>query len=282
MNNSNDTSTVLYLDLMEKVLSDFHRYELGEAQSVRHITSDEFKFKVAGWFDTLIRMINKNSGIYKEKKYILENRLEGKDWPVYADTMIGLKRLKNIRNCAEEVISNKIEGDFIETGVWRGGSTIFMKAILKAYNISDKNVWVADSFEGLPKPNEEKYAADKGDKYHTFKELAIPLEQVKYNFEKYGLLDDKVKFLKGWFKDTMPVAPIQKLSLLRLDGDMYESTIDVLKYLYSKLSIGGFIIIDDYAIPGCKAAVDDYRREHNITEPIQVVDWTGVYWKKLK
>jgi len=282
MNKPQEGTIGLYLDLMEKVLTDFHRYELGEAQSIRNITSNEFKFKIIRVLDSVIKSANSSLGIYKEKNYLKEDRMEGRDWPVRADTMVGLKRLRNIRNCAEDIIANNIPGDFIETGVWRGGSTIFMKAILKAYNITDKTVWVADSFEGLPKPNEEKYKDDKGDIHYIFKELAIPIEKVKYNFEKYGLLDDKVKFLKGWFKDTMPTAPIEKLSLLRLDGDLYESTIDVLKYLYPKLSVGGYLIIDDYALPNCKSAVDDYRKEHNITEQVEVVDWSGVFWKKLR
>jgi O-methyltransferase len=171
-------------------------------------------------------------------------------------------------------------GDFMETGVWRGGTSIFMRALLKVYAVADKNVWVCDSFEGLPKPNEEKYAADKGDDHYKFKELAISIDQVKFNFKKYDLLDDQVKFLKGWFKDTMPVAPVNKLSLLRLDGDMYESTIDVLEYMYPKLSLGGYCLIDDYALAGCKLAVDEYRQKHNITSSINMVDWSGAYWKK--
>jgi hypothetical protein len=84
------------------------------------------------------------------------------------------------------------------------------------------------------------------------------MEEVKKNFEKYNLLDNNVKFLKGWFKDTLPSAPIESLAILRLDGDLYESTMDGLINLYSKLSKGGFIIIDDWgAFPACKQAVKD-------------------------
>ena len=161
--------------------------------------------------------------------------------------MIGLKRMENIEFCVKNIIADKIPGDLIETGVWRGGATIFMRALLKVNNVDDRVVWVADSFEGLPKPDEDKYAADKGDKHHTKEELAIGVEIVKANFEKYGLLDDQVKFLVGWFKDTLPTAPIKKLALIRLDGDMYGSTMDALVSLYPKLSPGGYLIIDDWA-----------------------------------
>ncbi len=179
-----------------------------------------------------------------------EIRITGRDWPTNADTMIGLKRLENIEYCISEILKNNIEGDFIETGVWRGGAVIFMQAMLKVFDIKGRNVWVADSFEGLPKPNEELYPADKGDSHHTIEYLRVPLETVQNNFKKYHLLDDNVKFLKGWFKNTLPTPEIKKLALLRLDGDMYESTMDALTNLYPKLSIGGYIIVDDWCLEG--------------------------------
>lgn len=213
----------------------------------------------------------------------LNNIFEGMIWPEKGETMIGFKRLTNIEECLEDVLENKIEGDVIETGVWKGGACIFMNAILSKYLISDKIVWVADSFEGLPQPNPIKYPHDKGDILHTYDELAISLDEVKNNFVEYNLLNDQVKFIVGWFKDTIPNAPINKLSLLRLDGDMYESTIDVLYYLYPKLSIGGYCIVDDWgAIPACRKAVEDYRNTFGIEEPINEIDWTGIYWKKEK
>ena len=121
-----------------------------------------------------------------------------------------------------------------------------MRALLKAYAVKDRLVWVADSFKGLPVPNPEKYPADTGDRLHEFKELAVPLDQVKSNFAKYGLLDNQVRFLKGWFRDTLPNAPVEQLAIIRLDGDMYESTMEALVHLYPKLSRGGYSIVDDY------------------------------------
>ena len=208
-------------------------------------------------------------------------RQVGKDWPSEAETMIGVDRLNNLHALLEEVIRERIPGDFIETGVWRGGATIFMRAALKAHGITDRTVWVADSFEGLPKPDADKYPADKGDKHWTHPELAIGVEQVRANFQRYGLLDEQVKFLVGWFKDTLPPAPIKMLALVRLDGDLYESTMDGLRSLYPKLSRGGYIIIDDYGcVKGCRQAVTDYRAEHGINDPIELIDWTGVFWRK--
>jgi hypothetical protein len=214
------------------------------------------------------------------RKFTEHQRKEGLVWPGYADTMIGLKRLDNLQYCVETVLQENIPGDLIETGVWRGGACIFMKAVLKAYEIQDRKIFLADSFEGLPAPDEEKYPADCGDKHHTMDFFVVAPEEVKNNFKKYGLLDENILFLKGWFKDTIPIAPIEHLSILRLDGDMYGSTIEVLENLYPKLSKGGFCIIDDYALQNCKQAVDDYRKANNITSTMETVDWTGRYWRK--
>lgn len=267
----------LYIDLLKKTLIDYHRIDLKE---YRPVLSNSRSWR-ARLLYSLAKIMGKKYVACRKFDFIAEERIEGKDWPASADSMIGLKRMENIEFCINEIINNNIPGDLIETGVWRGGAVIFMKAMLKDADINNRIVWVADSFEGLPKPDEKKYKADKGDDHHTFQQLAIPLEQVKNNFRKYGLLDNNVQFLKGWFKDTLPVAPISKLALLRLDGDMYESTMDGLVNLYPKLSRGGFIIIDDWgAVEGCKLAVLDYRKKHGITEEIIPVDWTAVYWKK--
>lgn len=218
-----------------------------------------------------------------ESDYNQTRRENGLDWPQVAHTMIGMKRLNNLQYCAEEVLKNNIPGDFIETGVWRGGATIFMRAILKAYNDTTRKVWVADSFEGLPPPNPDLYPADKNLFLNIYPQLSISLEQVKANFEKYDLLDDQVVFLKGFFSKTLPKASIKEISLLRLDGDLYESTMDGLVNLYPKLSIGGYIIVDDYGvIPACAKAVHDYRIKNHIDEPIIKIDKCGVFWQKLQ
>jgi O-methyltransferase len=199
-----------------------------------------------------------------------------------AFTMIGRQRLDNLHFCCEEVLKHQVPGDFIETGVWRGGAVILMRAVLLAYGVEDRLVWVADSFAGLPRPNEEKYALDRGDRHHTRDELKVPLETVESNFSAFGLLDSHVRFLKGWFSETLPGAPIERLAILRLDGDMYESTIDSLTWLYHKLSRGGFLIVDDYGLSGCRRAVDDFRAQHGIREPMKRIDWTGVYWQRTE
>lgn len=210
-------------------------------------------------------------------------RKAGLDWPSTAPTMIGLARMENLQRCIEQVIADNVPGDLIETGVWRGGAVIFMRGILKAYGIADRQVWVADSFQGLPAPNLAKYPQDQ--RYvgvETIAELAVSLEEVKANFERYNLLDAQVHFLKGWFRDTLPGAPIAKLAVMRLDGDLYESTMDALTNLYDRLSVGGFVIIDDFDIKACRDAVHDFRTARGIVDEIVKIDWTGVYWRRTR
>jgi O-methyltransferase len=268
----------LYLDLLKKALA----FTLWPEPPVPIETFNYRAGPAVRWLVSNVAGLLRRKQLHLGRRRILtaEQREEGKIWPGYAHTMIGLKRLDNIQSCVEAVLREGVEGDLIETGVWRGGSCILMRAILAAYGVEDRKVYVADSFEGLPKPDPEKYPADKGDEHHAEVFLAVSQEDVENNFQKYGLLDDQVVFLKGWFKDTLPRAPIQKLSILRLDGDMYSSTMDSLGNLYPKLSSGGFCIIDDYALPGCKSAVDDFRRDQKISSELKTVDWTGRYWRK--
>ena len=205
-----------------------------------------------------------------------------------AVSMITLARFDNIKNCIESILRNGVPGDLIEAGVWRGGASIFMRGALKAYGVTDRLVWAADSFEGLPEPDADLFPLEAKVQsgpvmqklYHN---LAVGLEEVKRNFAAYGLLDDQVRFLKGWFKDTLQTAPPGPLSLIRLDGDFYESTRDGLDNLYDRLSIGGFVIIDDYGQDSwtyCRKAVDEFRAERNIEDPLILVDSTCHYWQR--
>jgi O-methyltransferase len=198
----------------------------------------------------------------------------------FSHTMVGRKRLDNIQYCLAAVKQDNIPGDVAETGAWRGGSSIFLKGCLTAWGMEDRLVWVADSFEGLPVPS---LPQDAGYDYSITKVpiLAITLEEVQENFRRYNLLDDNVKFIKGWFRDTLHVAPIRQLAVLRMDGDLYESTMDALKALYAKVSPGGFIIVDDFNdFEPCRRAVLEFRERHNINDPMESIDWSASFWRK--
>ena len=207
-------------------------------------------------------------------------RDSGSDWPASAHTMIGRARLHNLRTLAERMIAKEVEGDFLEAGVWRGGACIMMAAVVAAHE-SDKNIYVADSFCGVPPPAPDRFPADARDEHFKFAQLAVPLEQVQRNFRKYALLRENVIFVPGLFSETLKGNQVSRLSILRVDADLYESTMDVLSVLYDKVSVGGAIIIDDYgAVPGCFQAINEFRAAKNVRETMQKIDWTGVYWFK--
>jgi hypothetical protein len=233
--------------------------------------------------------------------FSLERRLAGKDWPSQAHTMIGVRRLDNVQSLVEDILRNRVPGDLIETGVWRGGSTIFMRGVLKAHGSTDRAVWVADSFtakypatdehgiteksytspgiEGL-RLGESAYPQEFKDKMALLRE-GTSYEAVRDRFARYDLLDGQVKFLPGWFSETLPTAPIERLALLRLDGDFYDATHDALTAFYPKVSTGGWVIVDDYdTFSECRQAVHDYLGAMNIAVDIVPIDDEAVYWQK--
>jgi O-methyltransferase len=205
---------------------------------------------------------------------------EGRALPPLGMTMIGRKRLRNIRFCIEQILQDRIQGDFIETGVWRGGAAIYMRAVLKSRGVKDRTVWVADSFQGIPSPD-PRYRADTKDILHCWSNLAVSRKEVESHFLAYGLLDDRVRFLPGWFEDSLKTFPKTALALLRIDCDLYGSTLTVLTELYDRVAKGGYVIVDDYGeIPACRLAVEDFRRAHKICDSIIEIDHTGIYWIK--
>ncbi len=269
------TPEEMYLDLLKKTLT---RYQTPPAQ-VRYTLQPR---------NPIVRVLY--NGVHSllafkslELVRVTPADTDGYTWGTReaedAETMIGLKRLDNLQFCVTDILRRKVPGDLIEAGVWRGGATIFMRAILQAYKVQDRNVWVADSFEGLPKADP---ALNLTNSFSTG-DMAVSLPEVQRNFARYGLLDGQVHFLKGFFKDTLPQAPIGRLAVLRIDADLYESTMDAMNYLYPKLSVGGYIILDDYVnLPDSTRATDDYRKQRGITEPIQVIDHNGAFWQKLR
>ncbi|MEY2959368.1 MAG: hypothetical protein RLZZ01_1936 [Actinomycetota bacterium] len=193
-------------------------------------------------------------------------------------TLVGARRISNVRDLAERVLADEIPGDFMECGVWRGGSAIVLAAVLAAHEVTDRRVWLADSFRGLPVPDVDRFPLDAGWADHVGA-TAVSSAEVAGNFRRFGLLDDRVRFVEGWFRDTLPNAEVERLAILRLDGDLYESTIVALTNLYDRVSPGGFVIIDDYAIESCRAAVDDFRADRGVDVELQQVDWSGVWWR---
>lgn len=210
------------------------------------------------------------------------SRIEGGEcWPLEADSMIGVYRMVNIYEALEEVSSKNIQGDFVETGVWKGGACVLANAVIHELGEEEsRKVHVFDSFEGLPAPYMQQ---DNGDNHHTIACLAVSVETVKEVLEKYGYLTENVIFRKGFFKDTMKeTSDIEKIAILRLDGDMYSSTIEVLEALYDKVQAGGIIIVDDWTLPGAKSAVMDFLKSRESSPEFISIDRFSCFWRKMK
>jgi hypothetical protein len=267
-------------------------------------------------------------------RFRLDRRVQGEDAPREAHTMVGIPRLNNLQECVETILAEKVPGDILEAGVLRGGASIFLRAVLKAHQVTDRQVIACDTFRPTLRqgrtlfrdlllrflstlasiPNKKVHRAlyDLAKKIppekRSFPIAETPSDEViectmfilrnardfatlhkdqtgvaavKSHFARYGLLDEQVMFLEGFFSDTLPAAPLGQLAMIRLDGDLYESTRDALVPLYPKLSPGGYCIIDDYyAFTDCQRAVDEYRAANNITAEMVRIDKMAVYWRK--
>jgi O-methyltransferase len=207
-------------------------------------------------------------------------RVGGLDWPFSGLTMVGLLRLDDLQACIESAVADGVEGDVIEAGTWRGGAAILARATLDSLGADERTVWVADSFQGLPAPDPGAFPEDELLDLSQVGFLAVPLEEVRRYFARFGC-ERGVEFVEGYFKETLPALRGHRWSVVRLDGDTYEATRVGLDSLYPGLSQGGYLIIDDYGlIPECHAAVHDFRSEHDITEPIEKIDFNGIRWRK--
>jgi O-methyltransferase len=270
------TAEEMYLDLLKRSLTrtvfakEYERHTLKPSPLLRRCIHAVVKRVLAPLNMELVRLVRSRPQDYVESGHEATNRVED------AETMLGTLQLDQMQFCINDVCDRGIPGDLLEAGVWRGGMTVFMRGVLKARRDNLKRVWVVDSFAGLPDPDAkfDSFGWKAGD-------MAVSLDEVKCNFVRYGLLDDQVVFLKGVFCDSLPKAPISALSVLRVDADLYESTLDVLNNLYPKLSVGGYAIFDDYQnLKDCRKAVDEYRHVQRISDPIVNIDSRAVFWRK--
>jgi hypothetical protein len=184
-------------------------------------------------------------------------------------SLLAAPKLNALQSMLFDIAANNVPGDLVEAGIYKGGTVIFMRGFLKAYGITDRIVWGADSFEGIPMSTTYAHMNDPVDQWrHRF---VAGLESVQTTMRRYGMLDEQVRLLKGYFADSLPNAPFTQLALARLDADSYESTMDALEHLYPKMATGGYVIIDDWNLEKCRQAVHDYRAIHGIGDPIHYV-----------
>jgi hypothetical protein len=235
-----------YLDLLAKALTNY--LYLGESRKVSHYAA------------------------------IMPETYSDSRWKIGKEaiphTLLHKAQLNNIEACIFSVVRDGIPGDIIEAGVFRGGAAIYMRAVLGVLGVTDRCVWLADTFAGIPRA--ERYT-DVNDPVNDWDDRwSADIDQVRNTFARYDMLDQQVRFLQGPFSTTLHPPPFGDLAVARLDADAYESTRDAIESIYPKLQPGGYIIIDDWHLPSCRRAIMEYRKEHGINDEILgvVVDGT--------
>jgi O-methyltransferase/8-demethyl-8-(2,3-dimethoxy-alpha-L-rhamnosyl)tetracenomycin-C 4'-O-methyltransferase len=190
-------------------------------------------------------------------------------------TLLTWNQLDLVEKAVIDVATNNVPGDLLEAGVWRGGVIMLMRALLDAHGIEDRNVVAADSFKGIPQNT--RAVNDPVDQWAD--RWVASLDEVKEGIARFGLLDDRIEFLPGFFEDTLGALKGRTFSVIRLDSDSYDSVETSLEYLYPLVPRGGFIIIDDWHLPGCRMAVTAYREQLGIRDPIHEHDGNA-FWVK--
>ncbi len=197
----------------------------------------------------------------------------------FAHTLIGLERLEHIHQCMQAIHAQGIAGDLLQAGCWRGGAAIFLRGVLEAFGDGQRTVWVADSFAGLPVSGaaaDHGYEMDSG----VLPFLSVPLAEVRQNFHRYGLLDEQVGFIPGWFRDSLADQPAGPLALLHVDADLYESTRQVLDHCHDRVASGGFVIVDDYGtLPPCREAVDEFISRRGLSVKPEPIGSHAACWR---
>ena len=228
---------------------------------------------------------------------VFSNDMEAEFNKIYEDsknyTMTSKERMYALYKSTQYIINSKIPGDFVECGVWKGGSAMIMALSLLKMNETKRKIYLYDTFKGMTKPTEKdirtldsapiiniwrKYQKKNHNKWYF-----SCIGEVKKNMLSTGYPLEKLIFVRGKVEDTIPNTMPSKIAILRLDTDWYESTYHELKYLFPLISCGGVIIIDDYGnFAGQKEAVNKYFKKNNIKILLNRIDYSCRLGIKMK
>lgn len=201
-------------------------------------------------------------------------------------TMVSKDRQIHFFDAAQYVARAGIEGAIMECGVWRGGSMMMAAYALLDLDMTDRELWLYDTFAGHPRPDEKRDIDIHGNSLtHHFDKLTtgdgfsdwarVSVDDVKASMLSTGYPAERLKFVKGKVEDTVPAQAPKKIAILRLDTDWYESTRHTLEHLFPRLSSGGVLIIDDYGhMRGAKEAVDEYCSKNEIRLLLNRIDYS--------
>lgn len=243
---------------------------------------------------TLSRTLNR---VFKPLGYAVVKQSELLDYdlePEFLDiynfckpyTMTGVQKMYCLWQAVRYVIDNNIPGDFVECGVWRGGSSMLIARTLLSLNITDRVVHLFDTFEGMNAPTAKDIRTrDNADAVQLWNErlkdgrekwIKVDIDHVKANMRLTGYPESMTRFTKGPVEQTLPANAPNQIAILRLDTDWYESTLHEFQHLYPRLSPRGVLIVDDYGHwKGAKDATDEYITEHKLPLLLNRMDNTG-------
>jgi O-methyltransferase len=200
-------------------------------------------------------------------------------------TLTSPERLFACVRAVEYLVANRIPGDVVECGVWKGGSMMAIALTLLRLRADPRELYLFDTFEGMAPPTEgdvdfrgsdaaSQLAQDTERKGGVW--ACAPLDETRRAVLSTGYEPARIHFVKGKVEETLPAAAPAQIGLLRLDTDWYESTRHELVHLFPRLVKGGVIIIDDYGHwQGAKKATDEYLAEHGIALLLNRIDYTG-------
>lgn len=202
-------------------------------------------------------------------------------------SMTSVERMYSLFKSVEYIVKNDIEGDFVECGVWKGGSSMLIADTLQHLGCSDRKIYMYDTYEGMSAPTEddrnvygdqaiEKYASTLVETESKSDWCYASFDEVSINIMSTGFGNENVVMVKGKVEETIPGVIPNKISLLRLDTDWYESTYHELNHLYPILSVSGVLIVDDYGHwEGAKKATDNYFDKQRSKILLNRIDYTG-------
>jgi O-methyltransferase len=230
------------------------------------------------YYLNLIAYYFRNTSLTQPKSFRESFRMIRMVYSVRGYTAVFVPRLVALYKLSEEVNRLSLPGDFVECGVYNGGSAAIMASFCEKTKLK-RNIWLFDSFEGLPKPTEVD--GHEAPAYEGW--CHGDLAKVKRVFQIMGIPQDRVRVMKGWFQDTFPTVEIPQIAILHIDADWYESVKLCLEKFYDCVQPGGYIVLDDYGDwLGCKIATDEFIKARALDVRLVQVDYTGFYFQKPK
>ena len=246
---------------------------------------------------TALKKLKEDLRVLKERNPTIPYDYEDLHKSIYSQveeyTMTSPDRIYSAIEAVKHIVKHEIEGDIVECGVYKGGSSMAMALSLTEFGDQNRNLYLYDTYAGMSTPTDEDVSIGGGAAEGKFQKNEMPkiegsdwcyspLEEVERNLGKVNYPMDKIHFVKGKVEDTIPKTIPEKIALLRLDTDWYESTKHELEQLFPRLVPNGILIIDDYGHwQGAKKAVDEYILKNNLNLFLSRIDYTGRLAVKL-